>query len=335
MKRIIKILSVLLMVAMIFIACGKISPEGDITGYSRRWSVVDRIVPSFTVDADGDFTLLQFTDTHLISGSTKKDMKTLEKMKTQIEKNTPDLVVITGDMVEGNNKNKNYNKKEALETVGTLMESLQQYWAYVPGNNDGEFMGSSDEIVSFLSQYKHCILSNKENLTGATQYSIDLKKSGGEVVHSLIFMDSLQRNEMNVYDCMKEDQAEWLSKTLNEKNVKTSLFFHMNTPDFTNSAKLGEAYSENYAEVPEILVNNIPGNDKIDKVINEAGNVGLVSIGHIHPEDNWCSFYDGRYYHVTRASGYYVSKKPGCTLITIHTFDSDIKLMYDFVEIEF
>ena len=339
MKKILSLLTAIVLFVGIFTfaSCGK-KDSGDISGISSAGDVINRAVPDFSVRENGDFVVLQFTDTHLLSGSTDKDIKTLDNMKAQATSLNPDLVVITGDMVEGNNSKKNYNKKAALEAVGKMFEDLNMYWAYVPGNNDGEMDGTSSDVAEFLTRYSHCIVSNEAGLTGATQYCVDVKNSDGKTVHSLVFMDSLGRDENNDYDYMKDDQVQWLKSTLNEKNsdsIKCSVFFHMNTPCFTYAATDGVPYSESYAAIPVTLKNSINKNSAVDDAIESSGCVGLVAIGHIHPEENWCSFYNGRYYHVASPSGYRAVSNPSCTLITIHTPASDFKSMYDFAQILF
>lgn len=343
MKKFTSVLLVVLMMALLFSSCGKPSPEGDISGYAEKVSVIGREVPSFTLRENGIFMVLQISDTHIISGTTKNDKKTLESIRDKIEGCKPDLVVVSGDMVEGNNKNSKFNKKTALETIGNMFEELSQYWAYVPGNNDGEFMGTTADVAAFLSQYEHCILSNEENLTGATQYSVDLKDSDGKTVHSLIFLDSLARDENNKYDYMKEDQVEWAKQTVESKieenpDVFVSFFFHMNTPNFALSGKDGTAaYSEgfNYSPVPSDFYTGIDGNKAFDEMTESLGNVGLVSIGHIHPDRNYCSVYNDTFYHVTRSAGFGVTKDPGCTLIAIQTKAGSTKYMYSFLELPF
>lgn len=341
MKKFISVVTIILMLTLLMSSCGKPSPDGDITGYAQSVSIIGREVPEFTLES-ADFTILQISDTHIISGSTKKDVKAIDNIRTQIEKLKPQLVVVSGDMVEGNNKNSKFNKKTALETIGNMFEELSQYWAYVPGNNDGEMMGSTADVAAFLSQYEHCILSNEENLTGATQYSVDLKNSDGKTVHSLIFLDSLARDENNKYDYMKDDQVEWAKKTAESKtqenpDIFLSFFFHMNTPNFAVSGKKGTAYEGafNYNPVPKNFYEGIDGNKDFDEMTAYLGNVGLVSIGHIHPATNYCSLLGCTYYHVTRAAGSAVTKNAGCTLITIHTDATETKDMYDFTEIVF
>lgn len=340
MKKTVSIISVLLMLILILSSCSSPDSSGDITGYAQNVSIIGRETPSLYVDSNGDFTVLQFSDTHFISGDTKKDTKTLSAMRETIIEEHPNLVVISGDMIEGNNNKSKYNKKTALEAVGKLFDNLEQYWAYVPGNNDGEMCGTSDDVAAFLSQYKYCIIADEENLTGATQYVVDLKNAEEKTVYSFVFMDSLARDDNNQYDYMKADQVEWAKRILAEKkaenaDIKCSFFFHMNTPNFALSGNNGTAYKDDYSPVPTDFYEGIDGNAALDKVLTDSGCVGLVSIGHIHPKTNYCSYLNGTYYHVVRPAGYNVTNDPGCVKITVHTSSESTEKMYDFEEFDF
>lgn len=340
MKKTVSLVCILTVFVLLFSSCSSNGVEGDISGYANNKSIVGRDIPALSVADDGSFSILQFSDTHLINGSTKKDVKTLEAIKTQLDEEKPDLVVVSGDMIEGKNKNKKYNKKAGLEAIASLFEESKQYWAYVPGNNDGELMGTSEDVAAFLSQYSYCILADEENLTGAVQYTVDLTDKDGKTVHCLAFMDSLARDEENHYDYMKADQVEWAKKIIDEKKaahpeIKFSFFFHMNTPNFAVSGKNGKPYKDGYAPVPNDFYEGIDGNAALDKVFSDSECVGLVSIGHIHPENNYCSFLNGTYYHIVRSAGYNVSKEPGCVKITVRTAEKNTSDMYEFSEIIF
>ena len=72
--------------------------KGDISGYAQTASCEKELV-DLKADENGNFTVLQFTDTHFTTGISFADVLTLTKMKDQTEKYDPDLVVITGDML--------------------------------------------------------------------------------------------------------------------------------------------------------------------------------------------------------------------------------------------
>ena len=316
---------------------------GDLTGAAEQFSVIDREIPPLPVRDSGNFVILQFTDTHLATAK-GKDARTLAAMEEQVVGLQPDLVVVTGDMLDGFNSKMTVDKRGALDAVAALFERHGQFWAWVPGNNDGEYLGSGADVAAHLGRnYPHCLLSNEEELTGAAQFVVPVQDAEGETVHALVFMDSLARDpETNylTYDCMKKDQADWLRDQLYALKeqaplARASVFFHMNTPAFTAAKNGGEPYSESYAIIDFPDSWSIRGNELVDRAIAAAGNVGLVSIGHLHPRGNQCAYLDGTYYQVVRASGYQAARRPGAALITIHTYDGSPKRLYDFEEVIF
>ncbi|MDR1927146.1 MAG: metallophosphoesterase [Oscillospiraceae bacterium] len=300
--------------------------NGDLTGEGRWKSIVGRVIPAFFLDENAAFDILQLTDTHLV-GNTGKDQKTMQGLREMLTPLAPrlELVVVTGDMLDGFNRYIFVDKRAALERIAGLFEELGLYWAYVPGNNDGEYLGSAADVAAALSGYAHCIIANEEGLTGATQYAIPLRNAAGKTVHTLVFMDSLARDPEThyiTYDHFKPDQAAWLDKTLanfkaEAPNGKATLFFHMNTPAMLRAAREGSPAQEGYAPIPESFTYTIEKNAPMDDVIAKNGNVGLVSIGHIHPERSWCSALDGVLYQIARPAGYEASQQPGAVLITV------------------
>jgi len=326
-----------------YVAAKKPFHTGDLTGMAAQFSIIGRDVPALEVRDSGNFVILQFTDTHLVA-TKGNDAKTLAAMEEHLLSLSPDLVVVTGDVLDGSNSKISVDKRGALDAVAALFERHDQYWAYVPGNSDGEVLGSGADVAAYLGQmYPHCLLSNVEDITGAAQYIVPVVDTAGETVHALAFMDSLARDpETNylTYDCMKKDQADWLRDQLYSLKeeaplAKVSVFFHMNTPAFTKAKNEGEPYSEQVAMLDFPDSWTIRGNEIVDRAIAAAGNVGLVSIGHLHPRVNQCAYLDGTYYQVVRASGVQVAPKPGAALITIHTYDGSPRRLYDFEEIVF
>ena len=340
---IILVIAVLTVGVFAYLKAQKRFHTGDLTGSAEQFSITGREIPSLPVGDSGNFAVLQFTDTHLVAAK-GKDAKTLAAMEEQIVGLKPDLVVVTGDMLDGFNSKMTVDKRGALDAVAEIFERHGQYWAYVPGNNDCEYLGSSADVAAHLGRnYPHCLLSNEEGLTGAAQFVVPVTDAEGEIVHALVFMDSLARDpETNylTYGCMKKDQADWLRDRLyalrdDAPLARASVFFHMNTPAFTAVKNEGEAYSEEYGMIDFPDSWSIRGNEIVDKAMAAAGNVGLVSIGHLHPRVNQCAFLDGTYYHITRASGYQAVRRPGAALITIHTYDGSPRRLYDFEEIVF
>ena len=303
--------------------------KGDISGYAE--TVTFSELPELYADENGDFTVLQFSDTHFTTMQSLNDRFLLQKMKDQTEEYSPDLVVVSGDMLDDGNSGK-FNKAYVLRTVAEMFEEMDQYWSYIPGNNDGVNYGSSEDVVAFLSRYEHCLVSDEKDISGGCQYSIDII-SDGETTHSMLFIDTMgydNEDPDHIYGYVLPDQVQWCEREIAEKkaeneNVYISVFLHENTPNFARAAKNGESYTWYYPQVTSQLSQyDIPKNQPLDDVFGESECVGLLSMGHKHPATAECSFYEGTYYHITPQTVL------ASTLITIHTDADNTKEMYDF-----
>ena len=303
--------------------------KGDISGYAQTVNV-QKDLPDFETDKKGDFTMLQFSDTHFKTCASFGDLLLLNKMKEQVEKTDPDLVVITGDMINDGD-NGIFSKSYALRQIAEIFEETDQYWAYVPGNNDGLNYGTSADVAAYLMQYEHCLVSDDPQISGGTQYSIDITDKG-ELTHSLVFIDTMDydnEDDNYTYGYVHEDQVKWVEREIASKkaenpDVKVSVFMHENTPNFLRATNNGKAYKANYSTVMLTKGQDIPKNQPLDDVLEGSGCVGLVSIGHTHPATSQCSFYNGTYYHIAPQTVL------ASVMITIHTDEGNTKSMYDF-----
>lgn len=307
--------------------------KGDITGFAQTVNA-QKTLPDLYADENGDFTVLQFSDTHMTTGITFSDLRLLDKMETLTEKYDPDLVVISGDMIDDGNDG-DFNKAYILRTVAEIFEEADQYWSYIPGNNDGINYGSSEDVVAYLSQYEHCLVSDVPEISGGCQYSIDIY-DGDEMTHSFLFIDTMDYDNEDpdhIYGYVHEDQVNWCKEEIADKkemnsDVNISVFLHENTPDFFRAARQGKPYKFGYPTLGlRIEKYNIPKNQPLDDVFNESGCVGLLSMGHNHPLTVQCSFYNNTFYHVTPQASV------ASTLITVHTREDSVKDMYDFASI--
>ena len=94
---------------------------------------------NFHFRADGSFTVLQFTDTHYISGD-PRSRRALECVKEALEAVKPDLVIHTGDILFGRP-----DVESAMEILRPLAQSGIP-WAVALGNHDSQF-GTPREAV--------------------------------------------------------------------------------------------------------------------------------------------------------------------------------------------
>lgn len=164
-----------------------------------------------------DFTIITFADLHL-DGKTEipGDSTALTVMENAIKHQNPDLVVLCGDIVLGP------YAKRAARALAELFEKHNQYWGYVLGNHDAESeIGlKRAEIVSYFSEYEHCVISSAPDISGEGNCIVNLKNAQGKVIQSLVFIDSGNYLDPDIcaeygfeykegYDFIKYDQIEW------------------------------------------------------------------------------------------------------------------------------
>lgn len=291
---------------------------------------------SLETDKDGLFRVLKINDTHFFNGTSENDVMTLELIRSVLDKTPCDFIVINGDLVDGFNLDKSYDKFGSIDIFASLLEEYATPWTFAPGNNDCEIDGSNESIIAFMMQYEHFVCGNTEGVPGSVNFTVDITNQG-EKVHSLAIMDSGARKPRAVgpYQSMGEEQAQWLDNVTKEGGVRTSVFFHMPTNAFKDAYDNGESVEgiERYETFPYAE----KGDDTVfDNVISQNELITLISCGHQH-SNNMCSFYNGRYYQLSSVSGFSAMRNsfiiPSCTLTVINTLEENSQNMYQLEQI--
>lgn len=297
--------------------------------YSQPQAVLD-------VDESGVFTILKINDTHFFNGTSDSDLQTLSELEIILSNAEYGLIIVDGDLVEGFNLSTSYDKFGAISKFAALIEKYNTPWTFAPGNNDGEIDGNNESLIAYMLQYNHFICGNSKDIDGAVQFFIDLAYDN-EIVHSIAVMDSGMRNPKAIgsYEHIKENQINWLLNGINERKVKTSVFFHMPTPAFQSAYDNGEPYG-GFTMYNAYSYNDIPKNELFDNMTADNEYISLISCAHQH-SNNMCSFYNGRYYQLSSVSGYSASHQdfiiPSYTLTAINVLEDDTKSMYTFNQV--
>lgn len=104
------------------------------------------MAPELRFRADGTFTIVQFTDTHVTATETA-DEKTVALMAQVLEAEQPDLVVLTGDVIDGS---RCPDPAAAWRLAVSPIVAKGLPWAAVYGNHDDE--GRMDRIALLALQ---------------------------------------------------------------------------------------------------------------------------------------------------------------------------------------
>lgn len=194
------------------------------------------LVSCKSVVKDDELTILQVSDPQLgffdDNKSTFKDVANFEKAIAYANKLKPDMLLITGDMI-----NKPFDKTQLndfFNTIHKLNKSVSLH--YVVGNHDIGNTPSENDITEY------------RKLFGKDYYSIKRKNSIIIVLNSMLLLENSKVNGIAA------EQRRWLKKTLEDaeqKNIKNRIVV-LHHPLF-----LGEPFeNDQYFNIP--LINRKP-----------------------------------------------------------------------------
>ena len=338
MKKLNELMTILLLVlSLVFIltACTTppVLPKGDIN------VLINKSLPDIEANENGKVDILMLTDLHILSGNTTKDKKTIAGVTKLIDNNNFDLVVLTGDVFEGYNKKSSFDKPNAVKVIAEMFEDKNQYWAFTSGNNDGEYCGSTLDIMTALSSYPHALVADS-NVGGVGNYTIDIIHNKN-IAHTLIFMDSRMRDENNDFISISKEQREWYSNiatNASQNNIFTSLFMHIPFIEFLEAYKNGSNFSDYNCHSTAKTINTAKDNSLLlNENIIPLANTKLIATGHTHGED-YAKLYKDICFLQVRAAGYNAwndNLPNGGAVITIDINGKDTSSLYSIKNINF
>lgn len=271
------------------------------------------------------FKLLAFTDMHFDGMDAKAMDVTMDEFQKAIERERPDLVVFTGDIVTA------IFNKERAETLAAVMETYGIYWCTVLGNHEGEhpLSFSRENLIKLWAddvKYPHCLVeSGPREVSGFGNYVVHLMASDGSINQSLIFMDSgnyVTEEDVKTlgvskgsYAYIKADQIDWYMEQITSlpEGNRSSLFIHIPLCEYATG--WDSVYHEDDKTIRDTEdCSYISGlqrepvccaeyNSGLFEVMKALGSTKDVYCGHDHIND-YSIQYQGIGLHYLQASGY-------------------------------
>ena len=194
--------------------------------------------PVLHFNKTGKFKILQFTDIHFQYNSFRSDSALL-MIKAAVEKEKPNLVVLTGDVVCSK------DTRQAWLALAKPLIAAKVPWAVTLGNHDIEYELSGKEIMETISglPYKLTVYGPR-NISGNGNYILKVQSSNSSETRAVLyFFDSHSgikpKSDWGSYDWVKSDQIEWYrnqSQKLTKKNdgkpFPALAFFHIPLPEY-------------------------------------------------------------------------------------------------------
>ncbi|KAL9640890.1 MAG: hypothetical protein Q9204_000539 [Flavoplaca sp. TL-2023a] len=266
--------------------------------------------PTVRVNKDGKFKIMQVADLHLSTGlgvcrdaepaghnggKCDADVRTLEFLGSVLDSEKPDLVVLSGDQVNGETAQ---DAQSAVFKFAEMFIKRSIPFATIFGNHDDE--GSLDRLALMqLTQSLPWSLSlpGPSSVEGVGNYYVEVLARSKSTSHSaltLYFLDthgySPDERQFRGYDWIKKSQIDWFKSTA--QNLKQSpahqgyhhirmnmAFIHIPLPEYRTQDDIVPG-SGTFAEPP-----TAPGFNSYFKQALVEENVLAVSCGHDHVND--------------------------------------------------
>lgn len=256
------------------------------------------------VQSDGRFKILQVADLHFSTGygkcrdpepsSTKKDCladpRTLRFLERVLDIEKPNLVVLTGDQIFGD---------EAPDSETAVFKAVNPFiqrkipFAPTLGNHDDEGSMSRSEIMTLLSNLPYSLAANgPEEVPGVGNYVVNIEGASTKNSAILLYLLDTHKYSPNPkanpgYDWIKESQLKFVErqygilKPLIDAFSKIHLsmaFFHIPLPEYRNLR------NQPYIGENREGVTAPRHNSGARSILHQLG-VKVASVGHDHCND--------------------------------------------------
>ena len=268
--------------------------------------------PVLHVNKDGKFKILQAADLHLSTGpgicrdaepplhnggKCDADSRTLDFLISVLDSEKPDLVVLSGDQVNGETAP---DAQSAVFKFANLFIERKIPYAVIFGNHDDEGSLSREALMQLMHSLPYSLSeSGLTSIDGVGNYYIEVLARGGSS-HSaltLYLLDthgySPDERQFRGYDWIKKNQIDWFKTT--SKDLKSSPSHTAYTHHHMDMAFIHIPLPE-YRLIDDIVLSTgsqpepptAPGfNSGFKDALVEEG-VLAVSCGHDHVND-YCS----------------------------------------------
>lgn len=243
----------------------------------------------------GSFKIMQLTDMHLGEAQDTEwgpfqDVRTYLLLKSLIPYENPDLIVLSGDMLTGNDCDA--NATEYYKQMGEFLMSFGIPWALTFGNHDDmNFTRNVAEPIEAKTKRPQLALVDQEfnlsltqtgpsNVTGTSNYILPIYSStGNSILAQVALLDSGGGSVPEQFDV---SQVEWLRQQLQALPIPTAVFQHISFPEFGFDEDICVGTNGDGGFAP------MQTDGGMLDFMESDGNVMFVAVGHNHGNDYCC-----------------------------------------------
>ncbi|HZH72288.1 MAG TPA: metallophosphoesterase [Mariniphaga sp.] len=283
------------------------------------------------------FKIVQFTDIHIQYDSYRSD-SALVMMKTVIEREKPDLVILTGDVVGSD------NRKKAWLKVAQVMIDSKTPWAAMLGNHDAEYeLNKQQTMDAIVGLPYNLTISGPEEIAGAGNFVLPIQSSSSDKTAALCYVLDVSatnrppENHTGVYEWIDDSQVEWYkrqstayTKQNGGKPLPALAFFHIPFPEYNEV--VGKSTTVGYQA--EVHPTSPDSRSNLYAALQDCKDVMGTFAGHQH-NNNYIGCLNGICLAFGQTSGrqVYGERGSGARVIVLHEgqrkFESWILKLYD------
>lgn len=250
---------------------------------------------------DGEFKIVQFTDTHFKVGK-DASKAAVECISEVLVAEQPDMVMLTGDVVWSDS---------VIDGFKAILRPILERkipFAFVFGNHDAQFELDHAQIYDFIQPLPYSLMPVRTPGVDSPDYAVEILSSKSDSVASVLYcLDSHMKTPIKgigKYAWLKPEQVMWykdLSWAYQVKNdgdtVPSLMFFHIPIPEvaaaWEDNENMGYGTKGENVCCPAL-------NSGMFTAVKERGDVFGMFFGHDHDNDFAVDYYDvllgyGRY----------------------------------------
>jgi hypothetical protein len=259
----------------------------DAAARSRPGAEWLRFAPMLRFRADGRFRIVQFTDTHFCDGS-DLDRRTASLMGRVLDAERPDLVVLTGDVLDG------ARAADAAAAWGDAVAPITARglpWAAVFGNHDDEGGATRETQLAIQRSHRKCLTRRgPRSLPGVGNYVLRVagSRDHSRAAAHLYLLDShtYAPDGAGTYAWITHEQVAWYWRAAARRKagggepLPALAFFHIPLPEYATAWEQGPRRGSRHEPVCGPVVNS-----GFFSALHERCEVLGVFVGHDHVND--------------------------------------------------
>jgi hypothetical protein len=260
--------------------------------------------PMLRFRRDSRFRIVQFTDTHFCDGSAA-DRRTASLMERVLDVERPDLVALTGDVIDGARAG---DPAAAWGAAVAPIVSRGLPWAAVFGNHDDEGRATRESLLAIQRSLPGCrTRRGPRSLPGIGNYVLPVagSREDASAAH-LYFLDShaYAPDGAGTYAWIAHEQVAWYRRAAARRSagraepLSALAFLHIPLPEYATAWEQGPRRGSRHEPVCGPVLNS-----GFFSALHERREVLGVFAGHDHVNDFEAELFGIRLCY-GRATGY-------------------------------